>query len=247
MCVGVKSVEEVVSASELAELKESAFGVFFTLGEIKWVNGQLLILFALNYVEPIKRSGEVDRLKFHIGNRIVEFKKTDFPLITGMKFGKEAKYEDIDQENLNDINTRYFRGKMSVSRLEVENVFNGIKNNKDRGRLDAVKLALLILVVNQVVGNHQGLTKIPALYMHVVDNLERFNEFQWGEHLWKNLVESIRKCLAILNSGEHCRFTFPSFLFPLQIWAFETFPYLSGNGIFVVGENWSTLWPRALR
>ncbi|VFQ81983.1 unnamed protein product, partial [Cuscuta campestris] len=122
--VGAKSVQDVVSASEVAELKDSAFGIFFKLGGIKWVNGQLLILLALNQVEPIKRSGDVDRIKFHIGERIVEFKKSDFALITGLKFGKEAEYGDTDLEKANDISTRCFNGKMSVTHIQVENVFN---------------------------------------------------------------------------------------------------------------------------
>ncbi|VFQ69363.1 unnamed protein product [Cuscuta campestris] len=201
LCVGSTTVKGVVSASEMAELKASAFGIFFKLGKIKWVNGQLLILLALNHVEPIKKSGEVDRLKLHIGDRIVEFKKTDFALITGLKFGRESQFEDTDLEKANDISTRYFNGKMSVSRKEVENVFKGIGNGRDKGQLDAVKLALLNIIVNHVVG----------------------------------------------NQGEHCRFTFPGFLFPLQVWAFETFLSLKENEICVTGEDRSGLWSRALR
>ncbi|VFQ78646.1 unnamed protein product [Cuscuta campestris] len=244
--VGAKSIRDAVSASEMAELKESAFGFFFKLGGIKWVNGQLLILLTLNHVEPINRCGDVDRIKFHIGDRIVEFKKSDFALITGLKFGKEAEYGDTDLEKANDISTRYFNGKMSVTRIQVENVFNSIKNSRGRERLDAVKLALLNFLMNHVVGN-QGLTKIPALYMHLVDDLRRFNGFQWGEHLWNDMVESLRKCSSILNTGEHCRFTFLGFLFPLQIWTFETFPSLRENGICIVGQKRSSLTPRALR
>ncbi|VFQ78996.1 unnamed protein product [Cuscuta campestris] len=194
----------------------------------------------------LKGSGDVDRIKFHIGDRIVEFKKSDFALITGLKFGKEAEYGDTDLEKANDISSRYFNGKMSVTRIQVENVFNSVKNSRGRERLDAIKLALLNFLVNYVVGN-QGLTKIPALYMHLVDDLRRFNGFQWGEHLWNDMVESLRKCSSILNTGEHCRFTFPGFLFPLQIWAFETFPSLRENGICIVGQKRSSLWPRALR
>ncbi|VFQ70738.1 unnamed protein product, partial [Cuscuta campestris] len=246
LCVGSTTVKGVVSASEMAELKNSAFGIFFKLGKIKWVNGQLLILLALNHVEPINKSGEVDRLNFHIGDRIVEFKKTDFALITGLRFGRESRFEDSDLAKANDISTRYFNGKMSVSRIEVENVFKGIANRRDKEQSDAVKLALLNIIVNHVVGN-QGLTKIPALYMHLVDDLDRFNKFQWGEHLWNDMVESLRKCSSILNTGEHCRFTFPGFLFPLQIWAFETFPALKENEICVVGVKRSKVWPRALR
>ncbi|VFR02989.1 unnamed protein product [Cuscuta campestris] len=150
LCVGSTTVKGVVSALEMAELKNSAFGIFFKLGKIKWVNGQLLILLALNHVEPINKSGEVDRLNFHIGDRIVEFKKTDFALITGLRFGRESRFEDSDLAKANDISTRYFNGKMSVSRIEVENVFKGIANRRDKEQLDAVKLALLNIIVNHV-------------------------------------------------------------------------------------------------
>ncbi|VFQ65620.1 unnamed protein product [Cuscuta campestris] len=244
--VGAKIVEGVVSDADLVELKESAFGDFFNLGGIKWFTGQLMILLALNYVEPLKRSGCVDSLKFHIGDKVVEFKKTDFALITGLKFGKETKFEGIDMDEPNDISLRFFRGKMTVTRLDVEHVFKNIRAIGCRQPMDVVKLALLYLLCCHVVGN-QGRTKILALYMHLVNDVKRFNDFEWGEHLWTDLVESMGRCSSILNTGGNGRFTFPGFLFPLQIWPFETFPRLMENGICAIGKGTGSLWPRALR
>ncbi|VFQ59848.1 unnamed protein product [Cuscuta campestris] len=244
--VGAKIVEGVVSDADLVELKESAFGDFFNLGGIKWFTGQLMILLALNYVEPLQRSGCVDSLKFHIGDKVVEFKKTDFALITGLKFGKETMFEGIDMDEPNDISLRYFGGKMSVTRLDVEHVFKNIRVIGCRKPMDVVKLAMLYLLCCHVVGN-QGRTKIPALYMHLVNDVKRFNDFEWGEHLWTDLVESMGRCSSILNTRGNGRFTFPGFLFPLQIWSFETFPRLMENGICAIGKGTGSLWPRALR
>ncbi|VFQ73448.1 unnamed protein product [Cuscuta campestris] len=186
--VGAKIVEGVVSDADLVELKEYAFGDFFNLGGIKWFTGQLMILLALNYVEPLKRSGCVDSLKFHIGDKVVEFKKTDFALITGLKFGKETKFEGIDMDEPNDISLRYFGGKMTVTRLDVEHVFRNIRAIGCRKPMDVVKLAMLYLLCCHVVGN-QGRTKIHALYMHLVNDVKRFNDFEWGH--WILVTESI--------------------------------------------------------
>ncbi|VFQ95967.1 unnamed protein product [Cuscuta campestris] len=177
--VGAKNVEGVVSDTDLVELKEYAFGDFFNLGSIKWFTGQLMILLELNYVEPLQRSGCVDSLKFHIGDKVVEFKKTDFALITGLKFGKETMFEGIDMDEPNDISLRYFGGKMSVTRLDVEHVFKNIRAIGCRKPMDVVKLAMLYLLCCHVVGN-QGRTKIPALYMHLVNDVKRFSDFEWG-------------------------------------------------------------------
>ncbi|VFQ61845.1 unnamed protein product [Cuscuta campestris] len=244
--VGANIVEGVVSDTDLLELKKSAFGDFFNLGGIKWLTGQLMTLLALNYVQPMKRTGDMDRLKFHIGDRVEEFKKSDFALITGMKFGKKTEFVGIDMDEPNDISMRYFGGKMSVTRQDVEHVFKNVRGIRGKKPMDVLKLALLYLVCCHVVGN-QGRTRIPALYMHLVNDLELFNDFEWGEHLWKDVVESMGKCSSILNTGGNGRFTFPGFLFPLQIWSFETFPRLMENGICAIGKGSGSLCPRALR
>ncbi|VFQ81181.1 unnamed protein product [Cuscuta campestris] len=72
-------------------------------------------------------------------------------------------------------------------------------------------------ISDRVLKMKPGGSKLPPVYMYLVDNLTRFNDFPWG------------------------------FLFPLQIWAFETFMDLEGKGLCNRIEGSDRIWPRALR
>ncbi|VFQ66108.1 unnamed protein product [Cuscuta campestris] len=71
--------------------------------------------------------------------------------------------------------------------------------------------------------------------------------YPWGEDVWKDLVENVRKCCCIMNTSKKPRFNFPGFHFALQIWVYETFPALMQEKECILDEGKKTSWPRALR
>ncbi|VFQ98298.1 unnamed protein product [Cuscuta campestris] len=66
---GVEKLRRTLSESELEALGKTPFGHLLDVGNLKWVNGQLLILLALNYVEPIEPDS--DAISFHIRDRVI--------------------------------------------------------------------------------------------------------------------------------------------------------------------------------
>ncbi|VFQ79500.1 unnamed protein product [Cuscuta campestris] len=100
---GVEKLRRTLSESEFEDLVKTPFGHLVDVGNLKWVNGQLLILLALNYVEPMEPDS--DAISFHIRDRVVSFKKTDFALITGFKFGcpTEQEKEYTGTSDINDL------------------------------------------------------------------------------------------------------------------------------------------------
>ncbi|VFQ88623.1 unnamed protein product [Cuscuta campestris] len=240
---GVEKLRRTLSESELEALGKTPFGHLLDVGNLKWVNGQLLILLALNYVEPIEPDS--DAISFHIRDRVVSFKKTDFALITGFKFGCPAEQER-EYTGTSDISSRYFGGRSVVTRDEVRVVLEGLKDNKRKREMDGVKIGVLYLLGSHIVGNQPSM-KLPPLYLHLVDDLSRLNAYPWGDEIWDLLVEDMAKCSLTLRTSKKDRFTFPGFLMALQIWAFETFPGLEKREVCEMIESRRGKWPRALR
>ncbi|VFQ67553.1 unnamed protein product [Cuscuta campestris] len=240
---GVEKLRRTLSKSELEALGKTPFGHLLDVGNLKWVNGQLLILLALNYVEPIEPDS--DAISFHIRDRVVSFKNTDFALITGFKFGCPAEQER-EYTSTSDISSRYFGGRSVVTRDEVRVVLEGLKDNKRKREMDGVKIGVLYLLGSHIVGNQLSM-KLPPLYLHLIDDLSRFNACPWGDEIWDLLVEDMAKCSSTLRTSKKDRFTFPGFLMALQIWAFETFPGLEKREVCEMIESRRGQWPRALR
>lgn len=170
---GVEKLRRTLSESEFQDLVKTPFGHLVDVGNLKWVNGQLLILLALNYVEPMEPDS--DAISFHIRDRVVSFKKTDFALITGFKFGCPTEQEK-EYTGTSDINKRYFGGRSVVTRDEVRLVLEGLRDNKRKREMDGVKIGVLYLLGSHIVGNQPSM-KLPPLYLHLVDDLSRLNAY----------------------------------------------------------------------
>ncbi|VFQ96167.1 unnamed protein product, partial [Cuscuta campestris] len=111
---------------------------------------------------------------------------------------------------------------------------------------DVVKLALLHLLGNVMFG-HQSCVSFPIGYINLVDDLDAFDKFPWGEVIWEELLTHAGRCAQSLKARGRGRVTFGGFVFALQVWAFEKFPSLreSGHCQIVKGrEDWI---PRCLR
>ncbi|VFQ76645.1 unnamed protein product [Cuscuta campestris] len=193
---GVEKLRRTLSQSELEAFGNTPFGHLLDVDNLRWVNGQLLILLALNYVEPMEPDS--DAISFHIRDRVVSFKKTDFALITGFKFGCPTEQER-EYTGTSDIRKRYFGGRSVVTRDEVWLVLEGLRDNKRKREMDGVKIGVLYLLGSHIVGNQPSM-KLPPLYLHLVDDLSRVNAYPWGDEIWDLLVEDMAKCSLTLRT-----------------------------------------------
>ncbi|VFQ60028.1 unnamed protein product [Cuscuta campestris] len=142
---GVKKLKEMLSKDELSEFRKTAFGYWLDIGELKCVNGQLMILLTLNHVEPMDTLHAYEEISFSICGRLIKFTKKDFQEVSGFRFGSSTeKMENYTEPS--DISKRYFNGQMNVTREDVKIEFERVKKNKNREALDAVKLGLLYML-----------------------------------------------------------------------------------------------------
>ena len=87
-----------------------------------------------------------------------------------------------------------------------------------------VKFLVLHFLCNVLLGAPSH-TNIPDMsYVKLVEDLNQFNKYPWGNVVWKFFHESAVKYVKNVGgkSDSKGKINLPSFLYPLQIWAFET-------------------------
>ncbi|CAH9095061.1 unnamed protein product, partial [Cuscuta epithymum] len=238
----VESIKSVLTEEEVKLFRETVFGYMLDVGNLKWLNAQLISMLIGNHVAPVEEMTVMNEIQFQIGERVVGMKKKDLALITGFEFGRNIPAMSTRCDG--ELWRRHFSGKTSLDRGDLRQAFESINNRReDMQPFDAVKLALLHVLGNYILGNQKSL-KVPTTYINLVDDLDAFNKFPWGDIVWSDLVDKVPKCAAILGEGKSTRVTFPGYVFALQIWGFETFPEL--NRARVCLKRPETYWPRTL-
>ncbi|CAH9082490.1 unnamed protein product, partial [Cuscuta europaea] len=116
----------------------------------------------------------------------------------------------------------------------------------DNDQNDGVKLALLHVLSHGLFGNHTA-RELPAMYVNLVENLDDFNEYPWGDDVWAELVDNMRTNAKSLKKCKGTRVTLTGCLIAIQVWAFETFTGLAKADICSVIEGRETRIPRAVK
>ncbi|CAH9099484.1 unnamed protein product [Cuscuta europaea] len=115
-CNPVKAMESIrsyLTEDELKEFRKSVYGYLLDLGNIPWVNGQLLILLYTNHVERLNTGKGNTKLEFFIGNNVACFTKQDMSLIIGFPFGTQKEITCIQAPM--ELWRRYFFGMNIVA------------------------------------------------------------------------------------------------------------------------------------
>ncbi|CAH9084886.1 unnamed protein product [Cuscuta europaea] len=216
------------------------------MGNLEWMNGQLLVLIAENHVKKLNKKIWTDMISFHIGNRMVSFRKNYLALITGFKMGGEKPIVP-GEDNICDIWKRFFNGRTNVSRADITRAFEKFDNiHVQKEPIDKVKLVVLNLIANFIIGNQKSV-KCPPMYINMVDDLDLVKQYPWGDEIWRDLLEKVPKWTQNIKKAIKDRFTFLGFVFALQIWAFESFPALRLANVCTVEEGRRSMWPRLLK
>ncbi|VFQ78815.1 unnamed protein product [Cuscuta campestris] len=133
----------------------------------------------------------------------------------------------------------------SVKRREISNAFLSFRRDADGSMPnDALKMSLLYALANTFLGN-QPSVNFPMCYLNLVDDLDEFNSYPWGDDVWRELVDHVYRCAVCIEKGGSTRPTFGGFMFALQVWAFETFPALAEAGMCVVDPDRVNAIPRS--
>ncbi|CAH9144535.1 unnamed protein product, partial [Cuscuta epithymum] len=242
---GMEKINKLLNQDQLQTFRNTTFGKMIDIGNVQWMTGQLLILIVENHVKKLDGKVYRDRFIFNIGDRLVYFYKREFALITGFKMGGEKPV--ISTETKGDIWKRFFNSRDNVSRKDIKRAFEEFDNILvDKQPLDKVKLAVLNIISNFLIGN-QPSVKCPEKYINMVDNLDLVNEYPWGDEIWEDLLEKVPKWSHNITNSKNDRYGFPGFSFALQIWAFESFPALRRTNVCSIEEDRKGMWPRFLK
>ncbi|CAH9134733.1 unnamed protein product [Cuscuta epithymum] len=241
----VERIKKQLKDDELIEFRRTIFGWVLDVEDMRTISGQLHLGFLCNYVKKVNDIKEVNAINFHIQNSMISFTKKDLCMVLGLKFGGEKPA--IDENFRGELWRKYFGNTTWVKRSDCQNALLNY-NTDDPGveKNDGVKLALLHVLSNGLFGN-QVARALPALYVNLVDNLEQFNEYPWGDDVWSELVANMRANPKSLKKCKGDRVTLPGCLIAIQVWAFETFTGLAKEGICSLIQGRETRIPRAVR
>ncbi|PWA88222.1 phospholipase-like protein [Artemisia annua] len=152
---------------------------------------------------------DVNGHHLHIGRR-------QFHLITGFKFGMPS----FSKFRTGDIifRDRVFPEKVGVNLkaidllclIETEELFIKLYDE------DAVRVCLL-LSAQVIFMGREMLSVVDDVYLRMVENFENWNDFHWGEHIWRQLYDAIRNTY----SKQKLEYSLAGFVFAFKIWILE--------------------------
>ncbi|KAK2642039.1 hypothetical protein Ddye_023802 [Dipteronia dyeriana] len=173
----------------------SCFGHFISMHrELKFLGGvihQLLL-------RELDHDGPTDDMWFLLGNHVARFLKVEFSLITGLHFGvvpNTSLYVAVE----NDIHQRYFPRHDEVSlddlrvvltRGEFQQAYNGVK-------------LCLIYMLNWILMGVDERLKIPVWQFRLVEDLNAFDAFPWGAHVYRHSIFSFKHALLRRREERH--------------------------------------------
>ncbi|KAI3914665.1 hypothetical protein MKX01_008024 [Papaver californicum] len=168
-----------------------------------------------------------DEMHFKVGGKILHFGKREFALITGLSFKKPEK-TFVSPANPPSLMRTHFPNHNSVSASKVKALLS--KKNSNCPSLDRVKLALL-LVVHNFLMSRQDRDPISIRYWHLVDDLEEFNKYPWGEVTFDRITKFRSRLLYQANKKGNCAARKPCYqvvgiAHALLVWALDIMPGL---------------------
>lgn len=225
---------------DLEKFRQSCFGQFLKINELEY-QGQL-VLHLLLHIDMDASNKE--NLVFKINNSI-EFGPRDFSQITGLRFG--TLDETITTISSSSIHKEVFKGSCRISLKDVKEAF---LYHEGKGEFK-LKLALLYFLYGTLLAGHPDKI-IEVQYLHLIEDLQKFNEFPWGEVVYKFLVSFILSLQERIDHGlvvtnRKTQLDLHGFSFVLQVWAYEVMPALAEYCAIRVNNCKNLITPRILR
>ncbi|KAI3969305.1 hypothetical protein MKX01_007345 [Papaver californicum] len=230
-------VRNWLSVDEQAIFKGTAIGHLLSVPADSVFSGTV-VHFLL--AREIHVDDKPDEMHFMVGEKVLHFGKREFALITGLSFKKSEK-AFISPANPSSLLRTHFPNQNRVSGSEVKSLLS--KKNSTCPFLDRVKLALLLVVHNFLMGRPVRDT-INIRYWHLVDNLEEFNKYPWGEVTFGRITEFRSPLLYRTNkensgAGGKPKYTVAGIAQALLVWALDIMPgLLSLCGRKIISRCW---------
>ncbi|GJS27433.1 phospholipase-like protein [Tanacetum coccineum] len=171
-------------------------------------------------------------LIYYTEGHSLHFGRPEFALITGLPFG-DVNFGLYTSGELKFRN-RVFPHKLgsSVTNLDLIGVIEDEETFQKLCDEDSIRLCLILCL--EVIFMGRLLTcPVDDTLFRLVESLEDWNCFPWGEHIWTHLYDQIQNVIE-KHSDEHYfgmkkdpkyvpMYTLSGFVFAFQVWIFESF------------------------
>lgn len=117
---------------------------------------------------------------------------------------------------------------------DIEEAFySATKDNRLAEGDVSLKLAMLWVLYGILLMKDRTTKKIDIKYIHLVDNLDEFNEYPWGRVAFDFLHNDIHSCKTIARRDRHkdkkgkhlyTHIDIYGFAYVVQLWAYEAMP-----------------------
>ncbi|XP_026428075.1 uncharacterized protein LOC113323945 [Papaver somniferum] len=217
-------VRDWLSVDQQAIFKGTAIGHLLSVPAESKYSGTILH-FLLS--REIHVDDKPDEMHFKVGGKILHFGKREFALVTGLSFKKPEK-DFVPPPKSSSLMWTHFPNQYRVTGLEVKALL--FKKNSTCPSLDRVKLALL-LVVHRFLMGCPDRDAINISYWHLVDDLEEFNKYPWGEATFGRLTKFRSPLLYQANKensgvGGETKYKVVGIAHALSVWALDIMPGL---------------------
>ncbi|KAH6803746.1 hypothetical protein C2S51_031993 [Perilla frutescens var. frutescens] len=222
-------------------LNASCFGHFLAIPDIQF-QGQLYVVL----IRKLERSSlACMRLVFRINDRVIEFEPHKFSLMIELRMDgwKKPPMESV-------FHKTFFHGKTKLLFCDIQKSFVQECIAIGGESRNAFMLVLLHILYGILLIYAWNGKKIDLKYLHLVDDLEKFNYYGWGQVAYEFLMRTTHHTRDIMDNliveEKNLAFDANDFAITLQIWAYEVMPDLACVCTQRV-PNWEEEIPRILR
>lgn len=179
-------------------------GSYTKLDSFSTRNGNMLHYVVFREVKP-EPDPDPTALWFKIGGKILRFSRTEYALVSGLRFG-QAKFNPYRVHTVPEesVFARLFRYNEKTTTADVARMFNRMKftytewegDKKKEIEIpatteDFVKVAKLLLASTYALGYEQTKKAIPIWLWVLLENKDEWEEFPWGSYSYQALTDSI--------------------------------------------------------
>ncbi|GJT65386.1 phospholipase-like protein [Tanacetum coccineum] len=209
--------------------KETCFGCWLDLTCVE--KDESLIHYMLQKQKIFDNDHYDLSLIYNVNGHTLHFGRREFCLISGFKFGflSFCKFREGDIT----FRDRVFPEKIGeyvknidlLSLIEDEDRFISLSNS------DSVRVCLL-LALEVIFMRHELGSAVDDVFLKMVEDLDIWNNFPWGEYMWRELYGAIRN-VNLNHKQEHLKaleinpnfvptYSLSGFLLAFKIWILES-------------------------
>ena len=142
-------------------------------------------------LREVHTSNLEDEMWFYIGRKRIRFSRQEFVLITGLQMRDYPPAQQLHRKLGTRLWDTYFSGVKKLSYIFLDQWYARL-NLEKMDDADAVKLSLFYFVHRVLIPRDER-SGIQNFVLCLVDDLDEFNKYPWGNIAWTVLHNSLKK------------------------------------------------------